>query len=729
MAKKTRKKATRSRSKSASSPKPKVMKKAKATGSKKPVGKFPPGLAAAARPPVSGTYRGASQTSAPRQLEVELRVDVDESHPQSPTLNRVSYDLFENFTNNNSQWQVHRGSWIVDVPNAIVHSHEVAISGIARSWVGSQQINVNIRIMRMDSTTLPGPVELTIEDAIGEARFDCEWKSHRFRNVDLEVDICKSVNSKKPILPSYDLHTHNNRPDEIGQRVLTIEDAYTEAGVAIEISSDNTVIDDSDPQFDSWSAAELHEAMVTHFEQHKDSPQWKLWGLLAGMYENPGVGGVMFDAAAQFGGAGKAPERQGFAVFRNHSWFNSLVAGTPSTQAQAEAARKYLYTWVHEAGHAFNFLHSWDKTRPDALSWMNYDWKYDQRNGSDTFWKRFLFTFDDSELLHLRHGNRSAVIMGGDSWASGGHLESEVTEIVDMELVSGEPPVEVLLRSAEWFQFLEPVSIEIRLRNRTSKPLDVDTNVDPEFGSVTIMIKSPDGAVKQYQPLMCKLVEVKKRKLMSETKTQTGTDRYSRLIDLTFGEDGFYFDRPGRYTIRAFYQGLDGTIIPSNSHHISVGYPLTPQNERLAQDYFTPEVGLMIYLNGSRSPRLEKALDVLKEVSDMYAKDRLAAKTNSVIAEAVGKPFFEVKDNKLVQKQGPKPEEALEMTDAAMAVFAASDQESANLPHRRLVDQRSEFWKAIGEPSKVKAEETVLCSILKKRGVNSSVIKDIQKQK
>ena len=48
--------------------------------------------------------------------------------------------------------------------------------------------------------------------------------------------------------------------------------------------------------------------------------------------------------------------------------------------------RQFLYTWVHEAGHAFNFLHSWDKGRPDALSWMNYDWRYDQRNGADTFW-------------------------------------------------------------------------------------------------------------------------------------------------------------------------------------------------------------------------------------------------------------------------------------------------------------------------------------------------------
>jgi hypothetical protein len=75
-------------------------------------------------------------------------------------------------------------------------------------------------------------------------------------------------------------------------------------------------------------------------------------------------------------------------------------------------------------GHAFNFLHSWDKNRPDALSRMNYDWKYDNRNGTDSFWGNFRMRFDDKDLLHMRPGDRAAVIRGDDPWASGGHLEA-----------------------------------------------------------------------------------------------------------------------------------------------------------------------------------------------------------------------------------------------------------------------------------------------------------------
>ena len=97
---------------------------------------------------------------------------------------------------------------------------------------------------------------------------------------------------------------------------------------------------------------------------------------------------------------------------------SDLVNGPPQNQDEAWAARHFLYTWVHEAGHAFNFLHSWDKGRPDSLSWMNYDSKYDQRNPTLGFWKKFAFRFDDDELIHLRHGNRASVIMGGDPWSS-----------------------------------------------------------------------------------------------------------------------------------------------------------------------------------------------------------------------------------------------------------------------------------------------------------------------
>ena len=560
---------------------------------------------AMSRPPISGSYLGKIKAPSLGVYEVELRIDLDQSHEQSPVLHRVSWDVFQVFTSGEDTWRVYQESWVTDSPVMSLDASGVTISGDARSWTGSQVAIINVTIPRSEDSI--GVVKFVVTRGLQTEEYDCEWQSAFFRRVDLQIDVCKSVNSA-PLLPTYNTHWHNDRPASVLERDLTIELAYAEMGIDVDIPATHTVIDDSDPEFVSWTSAELHEAMVDHYSALRNSPQWLLWGLMAGIFERSSVGGIMFDVATLYGGAGQAPERQGFAVFRNHSWFDELVDTTPTTQAQAEAARKFLYTWVHEAGHAFNHLHSWDKSRPDSLSWMNYDWKYDDRNGSDQFWRNFEFRFDNPELLHLRHGSRNAVIMGGDTWASGGHLESEHTEVAHLEIVAGSPPVEVLVRSKELFQFMEPVNVEIRLRNTSKKRLELDTDLDPEFGVVTLLVRGPDGFVHQYEPLMCKLAERSQMTLSTANKTQTGSDRYSQLVDVTFGKRGFYFDRPGQYAIRAIYQGVDGTLIPSALHYIRVGYPMTQDAERIAQDYFTHDVGLAIYLNGSQSKRMSNAM-------------------------------------------------------------------------------------------------------------------------
>jgi hypothetical protein len=156
---------------------------------------------------------------------------------------------------------------------------------------------------------------------------------------------------------------------------------------------------------------------------------------------------------------------------------------SPSTQAQYEAMRKYLYVWVHEAGHAWKLLHSWDKGRPSALSWMNYDWKYDAINGADTFWARFFMRFDDEELIHIRHGDRKTVIMGGDDWGTGGHLEAPPAAA--LEAGPGQP-LELAVRCKPYFMLMEPVSVELRLRNTTACRFRW-TRLDPRYGTTTIL--------------------------------------------------------------------------------------------------------------------------------------------------------------------------------------------------------------------------------------------------
>ncbi len=681
--------------------------------------------------PISGRYDGEMMQPQQGQFALDLRIDIDSAVSYSPIMNRVSGDFYQvsQTTLTGQPTRVSKTyieSWIVDVPQVTSSSDHVDIEGSVRFWTGTHAATtVTIRITWDDAQhTRTGTVTLT-ETGGNQRIFTCRRSSECFRSLTLETAVCSSVNAE-PLRPNYDTRWHDNRPAEVPQRLLDIESAYRESGVDLSFSPNVSVIDDSAPQFKSWTVAELHDAMETHFSLSGGAwPNWALWGFMVGSYTEPTVGGVMFDAAAADEQRNAAePERRGFAVFRNHSWFNNLVAGVPQNQDQAAAMRQFFYTWVHEAGHSFNFLHSWDKARPDALSWMNYDWRYDQRNGTDSFWKQFAFRFDDDELIHLRHGNRASVIMGGDPWSSGSHLEAPN---LAMAQIQGEPPLELLIRAQPSFDLMEPVLLEVRLRNLLADaPVGIDKRLAPEYGAIVVYIQKPDKHLVKYDPVVCAVGTPQSVTLAPAKTSQQGEDRFSRDIFLSYGSSGFYFDQPGEYRIRAVYQGHGDVLITSNTLRTRIGAPTSREADRLAQDYFSNQVGLSLYLQGSRSPFLKKGTDVLHELADRYKNSLLGANTAISLAQGVSLPFFRIADpqsKKMVMTAAADPKEALKLTDMPLKLMQKHNNKLLNLAYGRVVRRRVEYHEACGTTEKAKDELKILQQDLAKRGVNSPVIK------
>jgi hypothetical protein len=681
---------------------------------------------------VSGLYQGDMMLPQPGRFRLELRVDIDARSSTSPAMNRISGDLYQLSQTNlpGQPPQISRTyleSWIVDRPLVTSSPDGIDVVGAVRFWAAVHPATKMALRVTWPGSPPAVSAEVTFTETGGTIRkFSCRRSSENFRDVQLEIDVCASVN-QAPLLPTYDTSWHDDRPAGLPRRVLTIESAYREAGVNVTISPQHSVINDNAPQFASWTPALLHDAMETHFSQFGGKwPSWQMWGLMAGIFEKPRVGGIMFDVKTQFGGAGKAPERQGFAVFRRHEWFNNLVAGTPQNQDQAWAMRHFLYTWVHEAGHAYNFLHAWDKGRPDSLSWMNYDWRYDQRNGDGTYWKRFAFRFDDDELIHLRHGNRASVIMGGDPWSSGSHLE---TPNLAMAQIEGPAPLELMVRSKEYFDFMEPVIVELRLRNLLEHlPVTIDTRFAPEYGGVAIYIQKPDGHVVQYEPVMCAVGTPDLQVLAPGRDGSQGDDRHSREIFLSYGSDKFYFDQPGEYRIRAVYQGPGDVLIPSEAHRIRIGVPASKDLDRAAQDYFTDEVGLTLYLQGSQSPYLKKSTDVLADLADRLKGTEAGAKISVVLANAVSRPFFRIDHAQtspvMKRSASADPKLALAMTEQALDVYRKESRKTANLAYGRVVRRRAAYHEDAGTPDLARAELEALASDLAQRDANAPVVNE-----
>lgn len=691
-------------------------------------------VASAPAVPVSGRYDGEMSLPQPGRFVLDLRIDVDAAIDNAPVMNRVSGDFYQVFQTTLPGQparvsKTYLESWIVDDPQVTSSGDHVDIEGGVRFWTSSHPATtVAIRIGWDNSLhTRTGTVTLT-EGGAGRRIFTCRRSSECFRSLELEVAVCSSVNVE-PLRPIYDTRWHNNRPAGLPGRLLDIETAYREAGVDVSIGATGAVIDDSDPQFRSWTVAELHDAMESHFSRVAGSwPNWALWGLMAGTYEDSAVGGIMLDAAAATGGdRGGEPERRGFAVFRGHSWFNDLVSGPPRNETQAGAMRQFLYTWVHEAGHAFNLLHSWDKARPDSLSWMNYDWRYDQRNAQDSFWKRFAFRFDDDELIHIRHGDRASVIMGGDPWSSGSHLEAPNLAMAQIE---GDAPLELVIRAQPYFELMEPVLLEARLRNLlTDAPVVIDKRLAPEYGAMIVYIQGPDDHIVKYEPVVCAVGAPKSATLAPSKTDQQGDDRFSRDIFISYGAGGFHFDRPGEYRIRAIYQGHGDLLVPSNTLRIRIGAPLSKEANRLAQDYFSDQVGLCLYLQGSRSPFLAKGFQILQDLADRHQDSLLGANTAVALAQGVSRPFHRVVDPQMifeiprVKMTAPaEPSKALRLTDAPLKLLKESDDKRLNLAYARVVRRRARYHEEVGALDQARSEFSDLRQVLTARGANPPVV-------
>ncbi len=673
--------------------------------------------------PVSGRYYGPLVGLKRARYELDLRVDIDPIHANAPVMDRVSGDVYRvnefRWIHRTLRWRVYEFSWIIESPQVTWSRCQVEIEGRVSFFGDPRPATTAVITIPWDTFKAAGPavVEFTSR---GVATYHCERRSRFFRDVQLEVDVAQSVNGGV-VLPVYDTHAHDDRPGTLDRRNLDVRSSFAEAGLDLQVVHPSTVIDDSAADFNTWSPAELHDAMEGAFSQISGGwPKWHLWGLMCGSYQSSSVAGIMFDAAAVYGGAGEAPERQGFAVFRDHVWFDDLPAGAPADQTEAWALRQFLYTWVHEAGHAFNFVHSWNKGRADSLSWMNYP-----QNVTD-FWDDFEFRFDDEELIHLRHGDRPSVIMGGDPWATGLHFHGQSR----LGVAEGEPPLELLVRSKGYFELMEDVRVELRLRNLLRDfDVPIDARLEPRWGTVAIFVMKPDGSIEEFHPVFCEVGEPEIRWL--KAGGSAGEDRFSHEVSLTFGRNGHVFSAPGEYRIRAVYAMAGMTVIPSAVHRVRVGVPQNRDEDRLAQDFFSFDAGLCLALGGSRSTHVQRGHETLTTVADRLSTTMAGARAAEVLANGLGRSFFaadRTNDEVVLREQAPREtESAVELLDGAIEVIQGDEaKRSLNVSLHSAVGRKAEILAEAGGEKEAKAAVTALVKDLEKRGVNPPVLDSIR---
>ena len=537
---------------------------------------------------VSGRYEG--QLSS---WMLVLRVDVDGATP----LKRVSGDFFQVSGATTSYY----GSFVVQSPTVTVSSTQVSVKGAGSFTFAAAAPVVQVVIPRRYVIQPAAAATVTFFKTNGSPAltYTCPFKSKYFRTVRIETDRVSDVTDA--VFSNYDTAS---LPSGGAARTLSVVNAYAEAGIEMVPTSGSDVVEIAHAGGNAiWSNAELHAAMQEHFSLWKDSPQWAVWLLVARLHDlGSGLYGIMFDQQGK--------QRQGCAVFHHG------IGGT-----SAEKLRLQLYTYVHELGHCFNLLHSWQKeyasppvpNRVDALSWMNYPWYYPS-GGAAGFWNAFPFCFDTQELIHLRHAFWKNVVMGGNDFIVGSALGRDIMP----DSVRDESGLVFAISTHKnGFALGEPVVLELSLANVSSGDRQIHTWLHPNCGMVKIVIRKPNGEVVGYEPYIDHLVGDR-----LTTLARGESVRDSAYVG--FGKDGFYFDMPGTYQLRACYAAVDGSLVLSSPCFVRVRYPVNEADEELADLFMGEDQGALLYLLGSDNPRLSNGNEAFDYVLEKYPKHGMA---------------------------------------------------------------------------------------------------------
>ncbi|MFG1702388.1 hypothetical protein ACFLIM_04265 [Nonomuraea sp. M3C6] len=620
---------------------------------------------------ISGLYQGQDGDS-----RLALRVDVDGARPTG----RVSGDLF-------------------------------TVAGATTSYVGSFVVNApSVRAERIQGRgvftfdTAVKDVSVTIIDGSGTAAvagrtYQVAFASPYFRSVLLEQD---SVTGTVPFV-SYQTGTLPG-PSGSPARELSVSAAYAEAGIELTLAQPGVIPVDGSGADLAWDDAELHHAMTQQFSAFGDAPAWRVWLLVASKHVG-GYRGIMFDY-------NDAHQRQGSAVF-----YDAIKGATPQAQ------RAQLRTYVHELGHAFNLLHSWQKNLatppqplgPDGgfgdLSWMNYVQNY-RPNGEPGYWAAFPFEFTDPELVHLRHGFYRDVAMGANAFGIG------AAEIAPFEQpVEDRSGLRLELRAKESFELGEPVVVELKL-SYAGEPRATHGHLHPDTEFTQVSITQPGGRTVLYRPMMRHCVDTS-----PEIRLDAGNPAMYRSAYIGHGRDGHYFQQPGEYHVRAQYVAADGSRIVSPACLVRVRFPVTRDDHQVAELMLGEEQGKLFSLLGSDSPALRSGNLALDEVIDRYGDHPLSVYARMVKGLNAEREFKALTAGKRLRVRPPDPKQGIEhLTRVARA--ASIDNITLNLVMRRLA--RAEARQ--GDLGRANAVMDEMVATFESKGVNAVVMGQIRRQ-
>lgn len=654
--------------------------------------------------PASGTY------SWPWPLpKEELRLDVDGRYPQMVASGTVRAGVAS------------RISWIANLTASGPNRWTGTIWFKDGPVVTFPYTNVAIKV---DRSFLPGLQKAKVTFSGGGHRVrNYRYTSRYFHDVDFEFDFAEGVTP----LTQINTGDHPNRPATLPVENLKIQNVFERAGLKVETSTGGSV-----PLLGAgvnalWSNNEMHDAMQTYWSHFDAKAQWAFWTFFAAGHEfGTGLGGIMFDDIGP-------QQRQGTSLFVN-SFISVPPPGDPNPAAWVR--RMIFWTACHEMGHTFNLAHSWQKSlvfgghgpwiplvdEPEARSFMNYP--YFVTGGTTAFFGDFEFRFSDQELLFMRHAPERFVEQGDALWFDHhGFQEANV---------SPEPALKLELRmnrEKPELEFLEPAVLELKLTNISTEPQIVPENILSIQDAMTVIVKKKGSPARQFMPF-ARYCFQKKNKVLGP-----GEKIYESLFPAA-DRNGWQIAEPGYYQIQVALHLANEDLV-SNAVSLRVAPPRGYDEEYLAQDFFSNDVGRILTFDGTRY--LNKGNDTLREVADRLSDRKVAIHARVPLGKAMASEYklLDVDQAKNVDSAGEAGakikkapayiQEAQEDLNAALVTDANAAAETlGHVDYRYYAEQFSDTLADQGNSGDAAAVQDTLIQTLSARKVLDSVLQEIK---
>lgn len=556
-----------------------------------------------------------------------------------------------------------------------------------------------------------------------------DFKSPHFHPMNFEYDFAEGSH---PVV-SINTHIHPTHPSTIPAETLTIQEVYRRAGFNVS-TIPGAVVPLALAQADQiWNDQEMHDAMQQYWSRFVDAPQWAIWVFFAASHiGGPGSAGIMFDDIGP-------NHRTGTAIFLDSTLFDAEAG---MVQPLDWEERYKFWCAVHEAGHCFNLAHSWQKDYPwfgtswipltnntASTSFMNYPFRWPNGAGAagnteTGYFSNFEYRFDDGELLFMRHAPIEFVQPGNADWFDNhGFRGANLVE---------NPPLKLEVRANRKianFEFMEPVVLELKLTNISSQPIVIDEHILSRVDNMIIIAKKDGKPARQFAPFAHYDINSKGRVL------EPGMSEYEALF-ASVGVNGWSLSEPGYYTVQVCLRFSNMDII-SLPYRLRIAPPKEHEEEWLAQDFFSEDVGRILTFDGSQV--LTSGMNTLMDVSSRLKDCKVAYHAQIALAKSVAVPQKRLEIGKADQpfmNAGAaggkivisKPDSKSAQRDFTKALSTKPEQAAESLGHvdfKWYTDHYTDWLEKTGKSAEASAVQSAMLKTLKARGVIKTVLDDI----